>query len=58
MKRMNQEIPQWILTGKEESKLSEEDKKAYYQKLREYCLSRKLCTTTPGALTVAPKLKK
>lgn len=57
MKRANQEIPDWILTGKQESKLSEEDKKIYYQKLREYCVDRKLCTTTPGALTIAPKLK-
>lgn len=58
MKRANQEIPDWILSNKEESKLSVEDKQIYYEKLREFCIDRKLCTTTPGALTVAPKLKK
>ena len=58
MKRANQEIPEWILTGKEESKLSEEDKKVYYQKLREYCVNRKLTNTTIGATVIAPKLKK
>lgn len=58
MKRMNQEIPEWILSSKEESKLSVEEKQNYYKKLRELCINRKLCTTTLGALTVAPKLKK
>lgn len=58
MKRMNQDIPEWILSSKEESKLSVEDKQIYIEKLREFCSERKLCTTTPGALTVAPRLKK
>lgn len=58
MKRANQEIPKWILSNKEETKLSEEDKKVYYQKLREYCVNRKLTNTTVGATVIAPKLKK
>ena len=58
MKRANQNIPNWILSGKEEKKLSLEEKEIYYKKLREFCLNRKLCTTTPGALTIAPKCKK
>ncbi|MBQ8822864.1 MAG: 1-acyl-sn-glycerol-3-phosphate acyltransferase [Lachnospiraceae bacterium] len=58
MRRANQEIPSWILSNKEECRLSLEDKKAYFEKLREFCGKRKLCTTTPGALSVAPKLKK
>ncbi len=58
MRRMNQEIPDWILSNKEENRLSVEDKQVYFEKLREFCGKRKLCTTTPGALTVAPKLKK
>ncbi|MBQ2902261.1 MAG: 1-acyl-sn-glycerol-3-phosphate acyltransferase [Agathobacter sp.] len=57
MKRANQEIPNWILSSKEESKLSLEEKEAYYAKLQEFCSNRKLCTTTLGALTIAPKLK-
>ena len=58
MKRDNQKITAWILSNKEESKLSIEDKQVYYEKLREFCRKRKLYTTTPGATTVAPKLKK
>ena len=38
--------------------MSVEEKQIYYDKLRKFCAERKLCTTTPGALTVAPKLKK
>ena len=58
MKRKNQDIPKWILTNKEESKLSEKDKSDYYHKLREYCLERKLINTTAGATVIGPKLKK
>lgn len=54
----SKKIPEWILTGKEEKKLSREEKKAYYERLKEYCLKRKLVTTTKGATTIAPKLKK
>lgn len=57
MKRANQEIPDWILSSKEENKLSIEEKEIYHAKLREFCSNRKLCTTTPGAVTIAPKLK-
>jgi len=41
----------------EENKLSLEEKKEYYKKLREYASKRKLTNTTKGATTVAPKLK-
>ena len=58
MKRMNQEIPNWILSSKEEGKLSLEDKKIYYKKLREYCARRKLTNTTVGATVIGPRLKK
>lgn len=54
----SKKIPEWVLTGKEEKKLSKEEKKAYYERLKEYCLNRKLVTTTKGATTIAPKLKK
>lgn len=56
--KMNQEIPEWILSGKEEGKLSLEEKNAYYEKLREYCSKRKLTNTTVGATVIGPKLKK
>ena len=57
MKTANRKIPEWFLSHKEEKALSKENKEDYYQRLREYCNERKLCTTTPGALTIAPKLK-
>lgn len=47
-----------ILSIKEEQQLSKEELKEYYKKLREYLLKRKLTNTTPGATTIAPKLKK
>ena len=47
-----------VLSMKEEAKLSDEEKKEYYCKLREFLLNRKLQVTTKGALTIAPKLKK
>ena len=46
-----------LLSVREEEKLSESEKRKYYSELREYCKTRKLTNTTPGALTVAPKLK-
>ncbi len=46
-----------VLSAKEERMLPENEVEEYYVKLREYVLKRKLCTTTPGALTIAPKLK-
>lgn len=47
-----------ILSIKEEQQLSTEELKEYYKNLREYLLKRKLTNTTPGATTIAPKLKK
>lgn len=47
-----------LLSLREESKLTESEQKQYYAQLRAYVLRRKLQTTTPGALTIAPKLKK
>ena len=58
MKKATQKVPEWILIGKKESKLSAEDKQIYYEKLREYCFERKLTNTTIGATTISPKLKK
>ncbi len=57
MRRAKQEIPSWLLSNKEERALSEADKNAYYQKLREYSLKRELTNTTVGATTISPKLK-
>ena len=47
-----------ILSIKEEQQLSRDDLTKYYKELREYLLQRKLTNTTPGATTIAPKLKK
>ena len=41
MKKRNTQIPDWILTSKEEKQLSDEEKLRYYEKLREYCVGRK-----------------
>lgn len=46
-----------LLSLKDESKLSNNEREKYYEHLKEYVLSRKLQVTTKGALTVAPKLK-
>ena len=46
-----------VLSHSEEEQLSLKEKKEYYNKLREYVLSRKLTNTTPCATTIAPKLK-
>lgn len=47
-----------VLSLREEEKLGKEEKQKYYLDLRKYVCDRPLQTTTPGALTVAPKLKK
>ena len=46
-----------ILSIEEEKKLSPRELKEYYESLREYCYNRKLTNVTPGATTIAPKLK-
>ena len=46
-----------VLSFSEEQQLNLEERKEYYKKLREYVLSRKLTNTTPGATSIAPKLK-
>ena len=46
-----------ILSSSEERELSISELKEYYVKLREYLLESKLKVTTPGATTIAPKLK-
>lgn len=57
MKKKNQ--PEFkLLSLREEKQLSKEELIAYYEDLRNYALNRKLTNTTPGALTICPKLKK
>ena len=51
-------IPDWILSAKEEAKLTAEERKAYFEKYRRFCVERKTTNTTIGATTIAPKLKK
>ncbi len=46
-----------ILSIEEEKKLSPRELREYYEDLREYCYNRKLKNVTPGATTIAPKLK-
>ena len=46
-----------LLSLKDESQLSSDEREKYNEHLREYVLNRKLQVTTKGALTVAPKLK-
>lgn len=46
-----------ILTLNEEKKLNTKELKEYYKELRNFVLQRKLTNTTPGATTIAPKLK-
>ena len=46
-----------ILSIEEEKKLSPRELREYYENLREYCYNRKLKNVTPGATTIAPKLK-
>lgn len=57
MKRNNQSEFK-LLSLREEKQLSKEELIAYYDDLRNYALNRKLTNTTPGALTICPKLKK
>lgn len=47
-----------LLSLREEKQLSKEELVKYYEDLRNYALNRKLTNTTPGALTICPKLKK
>lgn len=47
-----------ILSLKEENMLNHEELQQYYTKLCNYALNRTLTNTTPGALTIAPKLKR
>ena len=46
-----------VLSHREEQKLEKEEIVKYYADLKSFILNRKLTNTTPGALTVAPKLK-
>ena len=46
-----------LLSHKEEQQLTDKEKSIYYQKLCDYVVRRKLTNTTPGATTIAPKLK-
>lgn len=46
-----------VLSIKEENNLTREELKKYYEELRKHILKRKLTNTTPGARTIAPKLK-
>ena len=46
-----------VLSYREEQQLNTVERHTYYEMLREYAISRKLTNTTPGATTVAPKLK-
>lgn len=46
-----------ILSLEDEKKLSIRELKEYYEDLRQYCYNRRLTNTTPGATTIAPKLK-
>lgn len=47
-----------FLSMREERKLSETELRQYYEQLQSYVINRGLRTTTKGALTIAPKLKK
>ena len=46
-----------ILSPAEELRLSPSELDAYYDRFQEYIMARRLTNTTPGALTIAPKLK-
>ena len=47
-----------VLSLREEQQLGKDEILEYYVDLKDFILNRKLTNTTPGALTVAPKLKK
>ena len=57
---MSKEYKDFILSRspKEVELLNGEYKKRYYEEYRKFVLERKLTNTTPGATTIAPKLKK
>lgn len=57
MKRENQTEFK-LLSLREEKQLSKEELITYYEDLRNYAQNRRLTNTTPGALTICPKLKK
>ena len=46
-----------ILSSKEEATLSREEYDDYLRNLKKYCSNRKLRVTTPGGISLAPKLK-
>lgn len=46
-----------VLSFSEERELEKDEIRNYYANLKEFILKRKLTNTTPGTLTVAPKLK-
>ena len=46
-----------LLPYHEEKKLSREQLEKYYEELRNALIKRKMKVTTPGALSIAPKLK-
>lgn len=46
-----------VLSTSEENNLTLEEKKEYYEKLREYLMQRKLQVTTPGATKIGPILR-
>ena len=52
------DIPDWILSARDEAKLTAEEGKAYIEKYRNFCMKRKLTNTTLGATVIGPKLKK
>ena len=47
-----------VLDRREEEQLNAEERAMYFEKLREYCINRKLTNTTVGATYIGPKLKK
>lgn len=55
-KKINK-VPDWILAANEEKRLIENERENYFDRLRKYCLTRKLTNTTFGATTIAPQLK-
>lgn len=47
-----------MLSYREELQLSEGQYTDYIEQMRNYCKKRKLQVSSPGAITLAPKLKK
>lgn len=52
------EIPSWLLSAKEENRLTGEERRDYCEKIRTFCRERKLTNTTKGATVIGPKLKR